>query len=269
MNGTVIRHENFGSKLIPARHVDVWLPPNYDETATHCVLYMHDGQNLFYEAESYAGETWGIDGVLSQLIADGVVPPTIVVGVWNGGDRRWADYYPERPFHKSSPAHQQKTFNGYMNQIEIASDNYLKFLLTELKPFIDSTYTTSPAREQTFIMGSSMGGLISLYALCEYPDQFAGAGCLSTHWICLEDGMVGYVETAVPPSGKHKLYFDHGTAGLDAFYEPYQQKIDTVLEKAGYTQGEDLFSKKFEEADHNEQSWRERLHIPLRFLLKT
>lgn len=231
------------------------------------MLYMHDGQNLFYDAEAYGGVTWGIDIVIPRLIDEGLIPSCIVVGAWNDGLKRWVDYLPERPFRTCSNTFQEKTVNQALHGRPVASDAYLRFLITELKPFIDKRYATSPERESTFIMGSSMGGLISLYALCEYPEVFAGAGCLSTHWIALEDGMVSYLETAVPSPGYHKIYFDHGTNGVDALYAPFQQKINDVMERAGFVQNQDVLTRLFPHADHNEQSWRERLHIPLTFLM--
>jgi enterochelin esterase-like enzyme len=116
-------------------------------------------------------------------------------------------------------------------------------------------------------MGSSMGGLVSLYAVCQYPELFGGAGCLSTHWPAVGAVIDGYLTTALPSPGRHRFYFDYGTATLDSLYEPYQQRVDAVLATRGYTSGRDWITRRFEGAEHNEAAWRERLHIPLRFLL--
>jgi pimeloyl-ACP methyl ester carboxylesterase len=112
-----------------------------------------------------------------------------------------------------------------------------------------------------------MGGLVSLYALCEYPQVFAGAGCLSTHWPAVRGVIAAYLEHALPAAGAHKLYFDYGTRTLDARYEPYQVQVDQVLRAKGYQQGRDWLTLKFEGAEHGERAWRERVHIPLEFLL--
>jgi predicted alpha/beta superfamily hydrolase len=148
------------------------------------------------------------------------------------------------------------------------SDPYLKFIVRELKPFIDEHFRTLPDRENTLIMGSSMGGLISIYAVCEYPDHFGGAGCISTHWPAAGGIVVDYLAQALPEAGEHRLYFDYGTATVDALYERYQEEVDQILIAKGYTQGEDWLTLKFEGAEHGERAWRERVHIPLEFLLE-
>jgi len=116
-------------------------------------------------------------------------------------------------------------------------------------------------------MGSSMGGLISAYALCEYPDVFGRAGCVSTHWPAGDGCVVDYLGQHLPRPGTHRLYFDYGTATLDATYEPFQQRADAVLKAAGYTAGRDWITRKFPGAEHSEKSWRERVDQPLSFLL--
>jgi predicted alpha/beta superfamily hydrolase len=151
---------------------------------------------------------------------------------------------------------------------EPLSDRYLEFLVGELKPFVDEHYRTLPGRQHTFVMGSSMGGLISLYALCEYPGVFGGAGCLSTHWPAAGGATIDYLQRALPAPGAHRLYFDYGTETLDAEYEPYQQRADAILRAAGYCPGVDWLTRRVEGAEHSERSWRERVHIPLLFLLQ-
>lgn len=264
--GRLIRHVGFPSHHVPARPVDVWLPPGYDGARPYPVLYMHDGQNLFDPALAYGGVTWGVAEAMAQLVAAGIVPPTIIVGVWNAGERRWQEYLPQRPF--ATPAGQRVLANIDPEKMPGApcSDAYLRFLVTEVKPFINQTYATQPERENTFIMGSSMGGLISLYALCEYPDQFAGAGCVSTHWPAV-DGVLPELLKLLPASGRHRLYFDFGTEELDAQYEPFQQQADALVAAAGYIQGQDWVTHKFPGANHSEQAWQQRVHIPLTFLL--
>ncbi|WP_246327457.1 alpha/beta hydrolase [Candidatus Competibacter phosphatis] len=143
----------------------------------------------------------------------------------------------------------------------------MQFLVEELKPFIDARYPTLSDSAHTLVMGSSMGGLISLYALIEYPDVFGGAGCLSTHWPIGEEVLVDALGTALPSAGRHRLYFDFGTETLDANYEPWQQRMDEWLRTASYREGRDWSTRKFEGAEHSERAWRERVPIPLAFLL--
>ncbi len=268
---------NFPSQYVQPRRVDVWLPPGYEgaTAVSYPVLYMHDGQNLFDPADAYAGVTWDIPATMTRLIAAGQIPPTIVVGIWNAEALRWPEYLPQRPFATAQGQQQLAHIKVQFAQKFAAdlppgpplSDNYLRFVVTELKPFIDATYRTRPGREATFVMGSSMGGLISLYAVCEYPAVFAGAGCVSTHWPATQGVMLPYLRRHLPTPGQHKLYFDYGTENLDAEYAPYQQEVDVVLDEKGYTLDKDWVTRCFAGADHNEASWRARVHGPLKFLL--
>ena len=116
-------------------------------------------------------------------------------------------------------------------------------------------------------MGSSMGGLISLYAICEYPQVFGGAGCVSTHWLAGENMLVDYFGAALPDPIDHKLYFDYGTETLDADYEPYQLRMDERLAARGYERDQNWVTRKFPGAEHSEVAWRTRVRIPLEFLL--
>lgn len=265
--GTVMRHPDFASRYIAPRHVDVWHPPDYltDVTARYPVLYMHDGQNLFDPATSFIGVDWGMDEAMTRLNRDASLPGAMVVGIWNTPQRH-CEYMPQKPLCSAAGHALQAQFAQQYGGTP-RSDAYLRFLVEELKPRIDAAYRTLPDREHTFIMGSSMGGLISLYALVEYPHVFGGAACLSTHWPIGEDVVLEYFGGALPKPGRHKLYFDFGTETLDAAYEPYQRRMDALLRAAGYTLGGDWVTRKFEGAEHSERAWRERVHIPLQFLL--
>jgi predicted alpha/beta superfamily hydrolase len=262
MPGTFIRHANFASRFVAPRHIDIWLPPGYEENNRRCpVLYMHDGQNLFNPAESYTGVPWGVDEAIVQLSETGKITAPIVVGIWNTALRR-QEYLPAKPFTLPAGQEMRQTLDD-VYQGEPLSDEYLCFITEEVKAFVDATYRTQPEREATFIMGSSMGGLISLYALCEYPQVFAGAGCLSTHWPAGRELWVAYLRQGLPPPGRHTFYFDYGTEGLDAAYEQYQLQVDSVMRQAGYTEGSNWVTRKFPGDDHSESFWRKRVHIPL------
>ena len=112
-----------------------------------------------------------------------------------------------------------------------------------------------------------MGGLISCYAISEYPKVFGGAGCISTHFPAGEGVVIDYFKENLPSPKNHKIYFDYGTEALDAQYEPYQKKMDLVMKKRGWTRGKNWITRKFQGADHSERAWRKRIHIPLEFLL--
>lgn len=260
-------HHNFPSTYVQARNVDVWLPSSYQRELkqNYGVLYMHDGQNLFDPDLAYTGIDWGVVPALEKLTTARAVPEVIIVGIWNT-QLRVPEYLPQRPFETPKG---QKALADLGSEVSngLHSDAYLNFLVKELKPFIDNQYRTIHTRAHTTIMGSSMGSLISLYALCEYPDLFGAAGCLSTHWPIVDSVILDYLTQKLPPPGHHHIYFDYGTEGIDILYESYQEKVDTLMQSAGYTFEKDWITKRFEGADHNEKSWRERVHIPLKFLL--
>ena len=276
--GTLVHHVISGTRITSPRNVDVWLPENYDTTRSYSVTYMHDGQMLFDSTTTWNKQEWGADEVASALMRENKLRPCIIVGIWNRGDYRYTEYYPEKSLNGLSKHRRSRLVKKAMKGDPLG-DEYLDFIVSDVKPFIDSHYKTLADRENTVIIGSSMGGLISLYAICEYPDVFGGAGCLSTH---LPMGNVGfftkydnararafrrYLEASLPDPATHKIYFDYGTGTLDKWYAPYQKKVDGVMKKARYSEG-NWITLRFEGHDHSERSWNKRLHVPLTFLLK-
>ena len=259
-------HSSIPSQFITPRQVEIWFPPGYEADVGRGfpVLYMHDGQNVFSAATSTHKIPWGVDEGLLRLIAKNQVRAPIVVGIWNHPTRRWAEFMPQKAF--DYPGGEEKRARFVQEAGQPFSDMYLRFIVEELKPFMDRTYRTLPDQGDTFIMGSSMGGLISLYALCEYPQVFGGAACLSTHWVSGEGVVLDYLRANLPQPGRHKLYFDFGTVGLDADYEPYQMQADEIMRFAGYQPDVDWMTRKFPGAEHNEAAWQARVHIPLEFL---
>ena len=266
VTGVVKRHENFSSKFVNSRNIDIWLPAGYDENKSkrYPVLYMHDGQMLFDATTTWNQQEWGIDETMTRLISGGSIREAIVVGVWNT-PQRFVEYMPQKAVTEATvrPLKDGPVFR----REQIISDNYLKFLVYELKPFVDATYRTLRRRNATFIMGSSMGGLISAYAMSEYPNIFGGAGCVSTHWPAGDGIVIDYLKKHLPDARTHKFYFDYGTETLDADYEPYQLKMDAVMRKAGYKEGKNWLTKKYVGAAHTETAWSQRVEVPLTFLL--
>lgn len=280
--GKLIKIKDFQSKFVSARNVDIWLPDNYNKEDSFAVLYMHDGHSLFDSLTTWNGQEWGVDETMTKLLQQKRIRNTIVVGIWNSGLNRQSDYYPQKPF-ESLP---KKIQDSLINEVrisehtdlythEINSDNYLKFIVQELKPYIDDRFNTRSGQSNTFVAGSSYGGLISLYAICEYPDIFGGAACLSTHWPAtftnvnnpIPETFVRYLDQHYPDPDSHRIYFDFGTETTDSLYAPHQALIDSVMIKNGFDD-RNWITKKFEGADHTERSWRLRLEEPLVFLLE-
>jgi predicted alpha/beta superfamily hydrolase len=278
-SGSIKRIENFQSKYVTPRNVDIWLPDSYDSKKKYAVLYIHDGQMLFDSTSNWNKQEWGIDETVSKLITEKRIKDCIVVGIWNVSKERFADYFPEKII-KNIPEPTRTDVLTKQIMGKPSADNYLKFIVTELKPFIDKNYTTNPDVQHTYIMGSSMGGLISAYAICEYPNIFGGAACLSIHSPMLAfdfdkikiDNVVAskfrnYLSENLPKANTRKVYFDYGTATLDSLYEPYQKKIDAIMQAKGFDK-KHWITRKFEGEDHSEKAWKKRLHIPLEFMLK-
>ncbi len=278
--GNIEIYQNFASTFVAPRNVSVWLPENYYPKKKYAVLYMHDGQMLFDSTKTWNKQEWGVDECITKLFRQGKIKNVIVVGIWNTDNTRHPEYFPQKPFESLSVKEKETVSNSLQKRgitvpFKPFSDNYLKFIVEELKPFIDKTYSTRKEKENTFIAGSSMGGLISMYAMCEYPEVFGGAACLSTHWPGtfeiennpIPNAFINYLKTNLPDSKSHKFYFDFGTGTLDAMYPPLQAKVDEVMQTKGYTNN-NWITQKIEGAEHSENAWRVRLHIPFEFLLK-
>ncbi|MUU78746.1 alpha/beta hydrolase [Winogradskyella endarachnes] len=273
--GEIHRIDSFPSKYIAPRPVDVWLPESYVENKTYNVLYMHDGQMLFDSLTTWNEQEWKVDEWASVLMEEGKTKDFIVVGIHNIAALRWQDLFPQKAFNYINEAAKDslKDLSGSTN-FKLNGDNYLKFIVEELKPVIDKTYAVHTDKAHTFVMGSSMGGLMSMYAISEYPDVFGGAACLSTHWpgaMPMENnpypvGIFKYMDANLPTADEHKLYFDYGNETLDQYYPQYAPRVDAVLKAKGYTSSDskNLF---FEGTNHSEISWNQRLDQPLVFLL--
>jgi enterochelin esterase-like enzyme len=278
-NGKIER-VNFPSQYVLPRNVDVWLPEGYSKNKKYSVLYMQDGQMLYDPEMTWNHQAWDVDDVMAKLIKEKTVQNIIVVGIWNNQQLRHTDYFPQKPFEgltqpqKDTIKSQLITAGAAEGNFNPNSDNYLKFIVKELKPYIDKKYSVHRDREHTFIAGSSMGGLVSLYAICEYPDIFGGAACISTHWpgtFTLKnnpfpEAMLAYFEAHIPSSRDHKLYFDTGDQTLDAMYPEIQKKVDNIIRKAGYSEKQ-WKTFYFPGEDHSEKAWSKRLFQPLKFLL--
>lgn len=280
-SGSIERLENFQSNYVDSRNVDVWLPDGYSNTQKYAVLYMHDGNMLYDAATTWNKQSWEVDDVASKLISEGKTKKFIVVGVWNNGQKRHPEYFPQKPYESLSPI-QKDTVTAQLQKagrtkeaLQPISDLYLKFLVTELKPYIDIHFSTLKDRKNTVIAGSSMGGLISMYAFCEYPEIFGGAACISTHWPGtfstqnnpIPDAFINYMDANLPNPKTHTIYFDYGNKTLDALYPELQKKVDVLMQKKGFTNA-NWSTQFFDGKDHSEKSWAERLPIPLQFLLK-
>lgn len=234
------------------RDILVYLPPSYMASQKrYPVLYMHDGQNLFDEATSYVGE-WCVDETMDELAKEGL--EALVVGIPNAGVRRLDEYSPFRDSEHGGGE----------------GEAYLRFLIETVKPLVDRDFRTLPQREHTFVMGSSMGGLISLYAFFRHPHVFGGAGVMSPSLWFGDRKVFDYVEGA--PFVPGRLYMDVGhreSTLSDVSSRRYLadvRRMHRILLRKGYEEGNYLYVED-RQGVHNEADWARRLPVALRFLL--
>lgn len=252
--GDVRVWQGVSSSGLAARNILVYLPPNYDaQTRDYPVLYMHDGQNIFDDLTAYAGE-WGVDESAELLAARGL--PCIVVGIPNGGEARLDEYGPwedERLKQHSATGQGGRALE------------YLAFLLGNVKPLVDSSFRTSRLRSQTGISGSSMGGLVSLWAALEARETFGFCAALSSSfWLGgkLED----FVASRVSP--ELRIYLDVGAkeSNVKAQQNAYlrsNRKMRDLLESQGY----ELVYLEDPQGLHNEADWKRRFPAALEWFL--
>lgn len=272
-SGSIKHIDNFKSQLIAARNVDVWLPDSYNVEKEYDVVYMHDGQMLFDSTQTWNKKEWKVDEIFSRLINEKKIRECIVVGIWNNGADRISEYFPNKIFNQLDEKTQIILSAKYCNGKPANGDNYIKFLVTELKPYIDRNFSTCTDRNHTFMIGSSMGGLISIYAICEYPEVFGGIASLSTAWLSqiepkyeIPTATFEYLKRNMVLSAGHKIYMDYGTGESDKPYEATQLFVDLIVKDKGFSE-DNYVSKIFENAEHNEAAWSRRLNIPIEFLI--
>jgi enterochelin esterase-like enzyme len=284
--GRVTTIPDFPSKHIDPLTVWVWLPAEYDRDATKSfpVIYMHDGQNLFDKARAGYGQEWQMDEAVSRMAAAGQLRSHIIVGIASP-KARYATLFPEKLLVHLPPA-----FQGRVRGIDLGpekgapmlmGDAYLKFLTGELKQWVDGRFRTLGDRGNTSVMGSSMGGLMSLYAMGEYPQVFGQAAAVSMHLPLADpnipeadrpaaaqavaDAFGKWLATTRLDPKVHRLYRDHGTATLDEFYPPYAAAFDAMMAGRGW-RWPNFEARAFTGTAHNETAWAERVDIPLLFL---
>ena len=251
--GEVIR-TRFGD-----RTVDYWTPRGGSEH----LLIAHDGQNVFDgKTSTHRGQTWKLAQAAIDIANEqGVKPPTII-GVWHSSTKenpwgRAKDLAPERFFTAETYVDPRWAIND--PSIVLHSDSYLNQIFNEIVPAIYDAH--SP--EKTAVIGSSMGGLATLYAAIQHPDKFTTALALSPHWVISDEKFARSMVEALPIT--HKIWMSRGDKGLDKEYVPLQNFVDSLMHKRGFTSN--FESKVYKHSGHNERSWAKYLNEPLRFWL--
>ncbi|MBV6520138.1 MAG: putative protein YbbA [Gemmatimonadaceae bacterium] len=236
----------YSPELGNRRDISVYLPSSYSKNdRPYPVIYMHDGQNLFDPTTSFAGE-WGVDEALARARRKG--RRAIVVGVPNMGIDRIREY---------SPFVDARNGGGL-------GDVYVSFLLNTVKPMIDERYRTAAQTESTGIVGSSLGGLISLYAFFRQPSRFGFAGALSPALWFADAAIFPYIREA--PYVRGRIYLDVGTREGEGTLANARMMRDLLIDK-GYAPGTELSWVEDKGGMHNEAAWGRRLRDALPFLL--
>ena len=253
--GTIVRQYYHSNNLNNGRDIDIYLPPsyNYDLNKRYPVLYMHDGNNLFYPSLSFGGVAWGVDNAIERLVSEDKIEEVIVVGIHNTYSRSYE--YTWTPM--TCECHGTQGGGG---------EKYARFIVEELKSFIDNNFRTLSDRDNTAVMGSSMGGLISLYLGIHYPDVFSKLGLVSTSFWW---GMGAPFSDIENISSDLEIWIDMGNN--EGFYKGNNwsligaRKMREKLLSKGYKEGINLGYHEDDNGYHNEDSWARRVHMPLEF----
>lgn len=265
---------------LPAMNVTVWLPPGYDGSGArrYPVLYMWDGQNLFDPARTHYGKAWMVQDVLGEMVSAGKAEPHIVVGIWSPpGADRYRVYLPTPLYHAlaGDPGLQASM---RMAGGAPAGEGMLAWTADVLKARVDREFRTRPAARETTIVGASMGGLMACYATIARPDVFGRAGCVSAHFALadpelakqhatgIEKAWADYLAARLGPPNGRRVWMDHGTATLDAYYAPWQQAVARQFAAQGWREGADYTARVYEGAEHDETFWRRRMPEMLAWL---
>lgn len=250
--GQLRKHKQFRSRYLRnQRDLIVYTPPGYYEQPWRhfSVLYLHDGQNLFDGATSFIpGMDWHVGQTADHFIGIGSVEPLIIVGIYNTGKQRIREYTPTRA---------PKLGGG-------RADRYAKFLIEEVKPFVDREYRTLSAAAHTGLGGSSLGGLVSLYLGLKMPQIFGKIAALSPSVWWNQRVMHRFLASA-QVHARPRIWLDIGTCEGSRIVQDVEQFRDVLLEK-GWQFGLDLHYERIEGGEHNEAAWAKRVGPFLQFL---
>jgi predicted alpha/beta superfamily hydrolase len=250
-DGQLRKHEHFRSRFLRnQRDLIVYVPPGYYEQPQRqfSVLYLHDGQNLFDGATSFIpGMDWHVGQTADYCIHNGKVEPLIIVGMYNTKAR----------IREYTPTQVPKLGGG-------RADRYAKFLIEEVKPFIEREYRTLSGPQHTGIGGSSLGGLVSLYLGLKHSQIFGRIAALSPS-VWWNQRVIHRFAEAAPVEPRPSIWLDIGTREGPRIVDDVERFRDVLLGK-GWHLDNDLHYERVEGAEHNEAAWAARVAPFLQFL---
>jgi len=253
LTGDIRMHKDFHSRFLPNdRDVIVYLPPSYDQDATHRypVLYLQDGQNVFDAATCFwRGFERHFDERAQTLIGEHEIQPLIIVGIYSTQLERINEY---------TPTKSRETNRGG------EADLYGRMLVEELKPFIDNQYRTLTSSANTGLGGSSLGGLVSLYIGCKYPQIFGKLAVTSPAADWDDEMIVRYVHSLARPN-RSQVFLSVGSGEPEMFVRPTRD-LHEALETKGWRQGKNLFYSEPPVTEHRSGAWTQGVDLLLKFL---
>lgn len=284
-SGRIVWWSGFApAAAVGVEDVWVWLPPAYDREPRRRfpVLYMHDAENAFDRRLSNFDKEWRVDETVARMAGAGDLREWIVVGLRSPTDR-YQTLFPQKLLEHLPEDYRARVTGIDLPGIErgrtFRGDAYVAMLAGPLKARVDGEFRTLRGAQDTAVMGASMGGLISLYAIAEYPEVFGQAAGVSAHLPLanpeggdattraaqVAEAFAAYFAGTRLDPARNRIYVDHGTATLDASYPPYAAAFDAMMAKHGWN-ADSYQSRAFFGAEHEENAWAQRLDIPLAFL---
>lgn len=247
------------------RLVDYWSP----SAPTKHLLIAHDGQNVFDRNTSTRRRTWRMVHSAIRVSQElGIVPPAII-GVFHSrsASNPWGrirDLAPQDPF-------QNGVTTSYrdVSPDDLQGNDYLEQITEVIAPSIAAELDMNLNSTNKAVIGSSMGGLASLYAIGKRPDFFSACLALSPHWSAGDNPLVDALIDALPAPGHHHIWMSRGTKGHDAGYEPFQDYADMKMCQAGWQEEKDFKTRVYKRSGHNEKSWAKYLDQPMKFWLNS
>lgn len=255
-----VERANFNGRL-----VDYWAP----EGGSSRVLIAHDGQNIFDRRTATFVYTWRLAQNAIRVSKEMGEKPPVVIGVFHSSSKsdphgRGKDLSPEDPFREGV----KPLITPTITVDELRGNAYLNQIFNEIVPAIVDETKSEYSPQRTAMIGSSMGGLATLYAATRMSEKFSTALALSTHWPLGGNPLVDWLLPRIPQAGIAKVWMSRGTKGLDATYPPFQEYADLRMADLGW-KGKRFTSKVYHRTTHNERSWASYVDEPLRFWLNT
>ena len=271
------------------RKIQIYYPNNKKIDSDTLFILMNDGEELFNAAESWHNMEWGIDEKIEEMNLNESELNFVIIAIHSAkkGNRffvdetkRYAEYFPKESIPYFDSGFKKRRYQEWVNKNNLY---YLEFLTEDVIPFVEDKFDILLNNKNLGIIGASMGGLAALNALIEHPDLFGFAGCISTHWVGIKpfeyvllplvgkingdddtaNAIISYIEDNITNIDDQKIYFDHGTIGLDSLYSTPQGRVNKILD----SKSKDYKYLVFEGYDHYAPEFGSRFDSVLEYLV--